>query len=268
MAFLLLLHEKMRLQRKVNKLTLRECQMANKKERITKNIKRIQDMYSKKQTYLQKQADLLSKQFTTSIQDSMGLGTQGQMFNPYSGGLTSFVVNQIGTLLSNKDGFKVKDKDGNETTVSFANDRIQQMMQAQYGGGLKAVYEKGSDGKDTSVVKNYVDNQQNEYSINEYNLFQSAVQQAQMMQSQAQSMCQRMSNQYTQNISVWLEAEQAKLEEEQDAALLPLEMQETEYDLERESCEVQLADAKARLESIKQACSEGIKDSAPTFGIG
>ena len=39
-------------------------------------------------------------------------------------------------------------------------------------------------------------------------------------------------------------------------------------DLDKESCEAQLADAKARLESIKQACSEGIKDSAPTFGLG
>ena len=242
--------------------------MANKKERITKNIKRIQDMYSKKQTYLQKQADLLQKQFTTNLQNSMGLGTQGQMFNPYSGGLTSFVVNQIGALLSNKDGFKVKDKEGNETTISFSNDRIQQMMQAHYCGGLKAQYQKDKDGKDTTIVDHYEDNQQNEYNINEYNLFQSAMQQAQMMQSQAQSACQQMSNQYTQNISVWLEAQQAKLEEEQDAALLPLEMQETEYDLERESCETQLADAKARLESIKQACSEGIKDSAPTFGIG
>ena len=267
MAFLLLLHEKMRLQRKVNKLTLRECQMANKKERITKNIKRIQDMYSKKQTYLQKQADLLQKQFTTNLQNSMGLGTQGQMFNPYSGGLTSFVVNQIGTLLSNTNGFKVKEKDGSERTVKFSNDRIQQMMQAQLCGGLKPVYQK-KDEKDTNIVDHYVDNQQNEYNINEYNLFQSAMQQAQMNQSQAQSACQTMSNQYTQNISVWLEAQQAKLEEEQDAALLPLEMQETEYDLERESCETQLADAKARLESIKQACSEGIKDSAPTFGIG
>ena len=96
---------------------------------------------------------------TTNLQNSMGLGTQGQMFNPYSGGLTSFVVNQIGTLLSNTNGFKVKEKDGSESTVTFSNDRIQQMMQAQYCGGLKAIYQQ-KDGKDTSVVDHYEDNQQ------------------------------------------------------------------------------------------------------------
>ena len=57
-----------------------------------------------------------------------------------------------------------------------------------------------------------------------------------------------MSAQYQSNVSIWLEAAKEQLE--------------------RESCEAQLADAKARLESIKQACSEGIKDSAPTFGLG
>ena len=73
---------------------------------------------------------------------------------------------------------------------------------------------------------------------------------------------------YQTNISVWLEAQKTQLEAEQDAALAPLEAEQTDIDLEQAGLETQMADAKARLESLKQACSEGIKESAPTFGLG
>ena len=97
---------------------------------------------------------------------------------------------------------------------------------------------------------------------------QSGISTVNQMQSYRQMQVQQMSSQYQSNVSIWLEAAKSQLEAEQDMALAPLEEQETEMDLDKESCEAQLADAKARLESIKQACSEGIKDSAPTFGLG
>ncbi len=265
MAFLMLLHEKMRLQRKVNKLTLRELKMSSRKERITKNISRVQKMYSSKMTQLEKQASILQKQFTVGIQNSMGLGTQNQMFNPYGGGgITSFVANQLGNMLSN-GGQAIPL--GNDKTVSFSNQRIQEMMQDYYSGGFKPVYDKEGD-TSASNIKEYEGLSGNKYTKDEYACFQRALNAAQQNQSQAQMMCQQMSSNYEANISVWLEAQKAQLELEQDEALAPLEAEETDMDLEKESCEAQLADAKARLESIKQACSEGIKDSAPTFGLG
>lgn len=266
MAFLMLLHEKMRLQRKVNKLTLRELKMSSRKERITKNISRVQKMYSSKMTQLEKQASILQKQFTVGIQNSMGLGTQNQMFNPYGGGgITSFVANRIGNMLSN-GGQPFKDKDGKER-ASFNDARIQQMMQDYYSGGFKPVYDKEGD-TSASNITGYQGVSGNNYTKDEYALFQGALSTAQQQQTQAQMMCQQMSSNYESNISVWLEAQKAQLEAEQDMALAPLEAEETDMDLEKESCEAQLADAKARLESIKQACSEGIKDSAPSFGLG
>ena len=271
MAFLMLLHEKMRLQRKVNKLTLRELKMSSRKERITKNISRGQKMYSIKMSQLEKQASILQKQFTVGIQNSMGLGTQNQMFNPYGGGgITSFVANQIGNMLSH-GGEPIpleKDASGKTTkSISFTNPRIQEMMNDYYSGGFKPVYDKEGD-TSVSNITGYQGLSGNNYSKDEYACFQRALNAAQQQQSQAQMMCQQMSSNYESNISVWLEAQKAQLELEQDEALAPLEEKETEMDLEKESCEAQLADAKARLESIKQACSEGIKDSAPTFGLG
>ena len=83
-----------------------------------------------------------------------------------------------------------------------------------------------------------------------------------------QSQAAQIESLYNQNASIWLEAEKAALEEAQDAALAPLEEQETEWDMEKEVCETQLADARARLESISEALKDGIKNSAPTFGLG
>ena len=102
----------------------------------------------------------------------------------------------------------------------------------------------------------------------EWSALQSAMSVANSQVQQRQYASQQMSSQYQSNVSIWLQAQEAQLEAEQDEVLLPLKSEETEMDLERESYEMQLADAKARLDGIKQACSEGIKDSAPTFGLG
>lgn len=260
----MLLHEKMRLQRKVNKLTLRELKLSSRKERITKHISRVQKMYSSKLSMLDKQAQMLTNQFKNSIMNQAGLGAQNQMFNPMNGGygITSFVANQIGNFLAT--GVPVGDKDGNgkPSMIKFSQDDYNMLMNEYCSGTLKAYTdENGNVQKGKYGANGDIDEQK-------YKAFMMSLQQAQNNQSQAQMMIQQMSSQYESNISVWVEAQKAQLELAQDEALLPLEEEETDMDLEKESCEAQLADAKARLESIKQACSEGIKDSAPTFGLG
>ena len=243
MAFLLLLHEKLRLQRKINKLTLRQLRASNRKERITKNISRVQKMYASRQTALQSQAKMMQSQATVAFQNMFGLGVNS--FNPMNfTGMNGFVMNVMGGMLMSKDN----------PAGALSEKQIQDMMtQYQTTGGTF----KDKDGK---FVNGYTEDQ--------VNAFMYAMRAGQMQQQQAQMMTQQMSQQYQNNISIWLEAQQALLEEEQDAALAPLEAEETDMDLEQESCETQLADARARLESIKQACSEGIKSSAPTFGLG
>ena len=260
MAFLLLLHEKMRLQRKVNKLTLRQTQLSSRKERITKNISKVQKMYSSKMTMLEKQAQMMQNSFTTQLQNAWGLGTQNQMFNPMmGGGITSFVANQLGAMLSG-GAVDISDGKGGKTSVDISG--VYQNMLSEYmAGTLKA--QTGEDGKPSGMY-----GADGTYTKDEYQVFMRAMQAAQGQQANAQMMQQQLSAQYQSNMSIWLAAQKAQLEEEQDAALLPLEAEETDIDLDNQSCEAQLADAKARLDSIKQACSEGIKDSAPTFGLG
>ncbi len=258
MAFLMLLHEKMRLQRKVNKLTLRQLQLSSRKERITKNISKVQKMYSSKMTQLEKQASLWTSQFKNGIFNSAGLGMQNQMFNPMGGsGITTFVANQMaGFLYNGGKSFEL----GGKSVSSIDGTKFQEMMTDYMTTGLKANYED-----DKKTVKDYGNNHYNEQQVQ---AFMQAMQMAQQRQSQAQFMCQQMASQHEQNVSIWVEAAKAQLEEEQNAALLPLESEETDIELDNESCEAQLADAKARLESVQQACSEGIKNSAPRFGLG
>ena len=268
----MLLHEKLRLQRKINKLTLRQLKASSRKERMTKSIARVQKMYSTRQTKLQKMAQLMQNQFKMNLYNSAGLGTQNQTFNPYGGGMTSFVYNQIGQLLGNfngkvPDGYesdgktvKYRDIDG-----SMDSAKAQAMMGEYAAGTLRANYKKDDNGASTNEIENYGEGK---YTADEYKVFMQALNGAQNMQSQAQMYCQQMDSQYQNNVSIWLEAAEAQLEAEQDAVLAPLEEQETEWDMESQSCETQLADARARLDGIKQALSEGIKDSAPTFGLG
>lgn len=223
MAFLLLLHEKMRLKRQVNKLTLKQLRYGNRLDRMTKNISRVQKMYSSKMTQLEKQAQMMQSQASVFFRNQMGLGMDNQAFNPWNmsgGGITSFVLNQMGGMLAS--GQIPKDK-------------------------------YGSNGQ---------------FTQDEVTAFKMAMQAAQQNQSQANMMCQQMSQNYQNNVSIWLEAAKEQLEAEQDAALAPLEMEQTDMELEKESVETQLAYAKERLQSIEQACSEETKNAAPKFGLG
>ena len=89
MAFLLLLHEKMRLKRQVNKLTLKQLRYGNRLDRMTKNISRVQKMYSSKMTQLEKQAQMMQSQASVFFRNQMGLGMENQAFNPWNmSGLT------------------------------------------------------------------------------------------------------------------------------------------------------------------------------------
>ena len=264
MAFLLLLHEKMRLRRQVNKLTLKQLRYGNRLDRMTKNISRVQKMYSSKQSQLQKMAQMMQSQATVFFQNAMGLGMQNQAFNPWNmngGGMTSFVLNQMGAMLASGKMRVNPTADNKEgTAVKIEPDVFQQMLQDYYTTGLKENVD--ADGKGLGTYGT------NGYSKDLKAAFMMAMQAAQQNQSQAQMMCQQMSQNYQNNISIWLEAAESQLEAEQDAALAPLEMEQTDMELEKESIETQLTYAKERLQNIEQACSEGIKDSAPKFGLG
>ncbi len=261
MAFLMLLHEKLRLQRKVNKLTLKQAQASSRKERVTKQIERIQKMYSKREANLDAQAKRMQNYASLQFKNFFGLSSGMMNMNPMAylnGGLNNMGVMQ--TLAQGIQSGQVK-------LENFSD--MNEMM--EYTNKYKKITQDGkqiwvdsseqpTDGKYTEVTDPDI-----EAKMTEANKLMN---QASGVYQMNQSYCTNAISNYENNISIWLEYEKAQLEAEQDEALLPLQEQETEWDMESTSAETQLADARARLDSIKQALSEGIKDSAPTFGLG
>lgn len=263
MAFLLLLHEKMRLKRKVNTMTLRQVRVSHRKERMTKKIAQVQKMYANRLTQLEKQASIWTKQAQMSIYNGFGLGTQNQLFNPMSamsGGsmLNSCFMNALGGILGGL-------KDSSDAPKGAKDANYKDIMNAYMSNDLKPNYKKGADGKETSDIESYGSGK---FDVDAVKAFQAAYQQAGQYQQYAQWQAQQMSSMYESNVSVWVEAQRMAIEEEQEKMLLPLQAEEEDLDLENESLEAQLQDARARLESLEQACSQEIKDSVPKFGLG
>ena len=271
----MLLHEKLRLQRKVNKLTLKQAQASSRKERVTKQIERIQKMYSKREANLDAQAKRMQNYASLQFKNFFGLASNMINTNPMgylNGGINNAGVMQtlMQGIASGQVSLKQKDpKDGKETGVELTNDELIRLLSGQ---GYSQVTKDGKtyivEGKAPEDVSTWTPTQADEDLTEKYKFAQSLQNQASGVYQMNQSQCATATSNYENNISIWLEYEKARLEAEQDEALLPLQEQETEWDMESQSADIQLQDAKARLETIKQALSEGIKDSAPTFGLG
>ena len=272
MAFLLLLHEKMRLQRKVNKLTLKQCQASSRKERVTKQIERVQKMYSKRQESLKNMATRMQNAATLQFKNAFGCAMPGAMPDP-RGYLSGGTFNNMGAAnvldMMFQKGLKNDYFNNAQSVYQFAG---------QYKKGYDktgnevwvpadAQLTKGDDGKTyyDEAVTSKVDQETIRKQMAAANELQ---QMATWQYQQNQAFCTNAISNYQNDVSIWLEYQENMLEAEQDEALAPLQEQETEWDMESTSAETQLADARARLDAIKQALSEGIKDSAPTFGLG
>ena len=251
----MLLHEKMRLQRKISKLTAKQALASSRKERVTKQIEKVQKMYSKKESYLENEAKRLQNNARMAFRGMLGLGMND--FNPYSyqqgsAGTSAAVWNLM------QQGLQQEGIDTQLAQDFLFKGRYRQGATQDGQPTFYDLSQKEGDGYQT-VDSDTAEKLQKIAQIQNW---------ANMGVTQAQSQCSAMTSQYENNVSIWLEAAKEQLEAEQDEALMPLQDQELEWDLESQSAETQLADARARLDSIKQALSDGIKDSAPTFGLG
>lgn len=266
----MLLHEKMRLQRKVNKLTYKQLRASSRKERFTKQIERVQKCYSKKEAALEAHAKRLQNNASLFFKNTFGLASNMISADPRSylgGGLANGGVLQTlqQGLASGAISLTAKDNDGTDL-FTLTQDELYNLLS---GNGYKQVNKNGVTYIAPADADTSVENWEPDEELQKkYKYAQSLQSMASMQYQQNQSLCTNAMSNYESNISIWLEYEKERLEAEQDEVLLPLQEQETEWDMESQSAETQLADARARLDSIKQALSEGIKDSAPTFGLG
>ena len=286
MAMLLAMFQKMRLIREKNQLVLEQSLYSSKLSRVEKNIERTQKRYTSLFTQLEQRAKMMQNQAKIGLQNMFGLGANS--FNPYNySGITQNVYNNTMQMML-KGGYEYAEVDPTTGQVKTDSDnnaimtslpgisqaQFQQMMNYyQQYGSFGTVYEYKSDGKtiDTSKPTELCGNQSNkaqQWNQHECAAFTQALQQAKMKQQQDQTMCQQLCTDYDTNISIWLEAAKAELEAQQDAALDPLNYEQTMLELDKELKENRLKRIEAEIESYSQLADKGAQDAAPKFGLG
>ena len=268
MALLLAMYQKLRLIREKNQLTLDLTKYTSKVDRIQKNIERTQKRYTSLFAQLESQAKMMQSQATVQFQKMTGLGVNS--VNPYSyTGLNQFIYQFMGNALKGDGGYiTVNAGKENETQVEM-DPEIFKKMWAEYTGNngrfIPQIDEKTNqqlyaDDNTTPLYKNF--------TYDQIQLFTQALQGGQMAQQQAQMWTQQATQQYGNNISIWLDAQKAQLEAQQDAALEPLNYEETMMELEKEQTQMKLERINAQIDSYSQLVSQEAKNSAPTFGLG
>ncbi len=257
MALLLAMFQKMRLIREKNQATLDLTKFSSKYDRVSKNIERVNKRYEGLFTKLESQAKQMQSNAKIMFQNRFGMGMGSVDLYNYTG-MNGFVAGMMQQALAS--GIPYKDKNGNESTTTIDSSKFQEMM-AEYMQNGRFIPKELNDGK-------YSSTEYQNWEPEEVNAFMTAMQGAKWQQQQAQMACNNMSQAYENNVSIWLEAAKAQLEAEQDAALEPLNYEQTMWELEKEQTEQRLARIKADLESYTQLCSEEAKEQAPKFGLG
>lgn len=257
----MLFYQKMRKTREYNNEVLKQARFGTKADRLERNIKSTQKMYEGKLKQIQQTAERMKNQASVFFQAMNGLDANSINVNMMGfNGLTGFVVGAMQNMLVNN---KFKNADGTETTLT--KDQYNEMMSRYMTYGTNFQYYK-SDGtieyedEDKKTPKS-------QYDAGMLAAFKSAMQQAQWMQSSAQTNAANMTQQYQNNVSIWQQAMEAQIEAEQEAALEPLEYEQTMMDLDKAACDERVARLKAELDSYTQACEQAAKDSAPKFGL-
>ena len=270
MALLLAMFQKMRIAREYNEYVLKETKLSTKQNRIKENIAKTQKRYTSLIAQIDSQAKMMASQAKVYFNQSIGMDMMNS--NPYSG-MSIFVQNMMSGWLS-KDITGRKDAQGNDLPdIPMDNNVFQGMLTEYQNGTLKAYYEKDSEG---NYNKEQAVNSENQklfgsngaYTEDQVTAFNQAMRSAQMQQQQAQMWAQQQASNFDQNVSIWAEARKAELEAEQDAALEPLNYEDTMMDIEHEQIKIRLEQLKEERESYKNLVQEEIKNSTPSFGLG
>ena len=265
MALLLAMYQKMRLIREKNQATYDLTKYSSKLDRVTKNIERVNKRYQSLFAQLESQAKTMQSNATMFFQQAAGLGMNnfgGNSINPMGfGGLNGFIASTAAGIL--KNGIQIT-KDGDPHTID--ENLYSDMMNHYMTNGGRFVPQKDpSDENKEYKIDGVL--QYEGFTADDVKAFNMALQQGQMAQQNAQMWAQNANQQYGNNVSIWLEAAKAQLEAEQDAALEPLNYQETMWELEKTQADNKLKRINAQLESYDQLVSQESEKSAPTFGL-
>jgi len=272
MAMLLAMYQKMRLIREKNQATLDLTRFSSKYDRVSKNIERVQKMYTSKIAALDSQAKIMQSSAKSIFQQAAGLTMDSNYLNPTGyGQLNGFIMNRMQEIVNSGLPFGFN---SNGNIGQVGTDGINDAYTFQTQGGYAKLYEiytRGllNSGKAVEGNENVVNIEgYGEIFKQDITAFNALYSMVQGEYSQRTMAVNQMSTNYDTNVSLWLQAEKDRLEAEQDEAVEPLTYQQTMWELEKTQAEQRLERIKNELESYKQLCSEEAKEQAPKFGLG
>ncbi len=236
--------------------------MGNKIDRIKRNIEKKQKYYQKLESSLENQAKRMTEDASIYFRNMFGLGVQNT-FNPYAyaqngGGCLSAAFN----IAQQWDG-KTHPYTGKE--IEGLGDKGKELLIAYMQGIIQPKY----DDKGNAIQGQYENSQTKDpVTAQQYEALKTMSQYCNSQVSNVQAQCQDLSTNYSKNVSIWLEAQKEVLNAQQDMELDALQDEENDYEMEKTSIETELEYIKERKQALESALTEGVKDSAPKFGLG
>ncbi len=244
MALLLAMYQKMRLIRKVNQAQLKLTRITSKIERVVKNIKDTEKKYTSMMKMMEANAQNMKNNASIFYQNSSGLGTSSMNLQPTGSiFMTQFVANRMNEMCCSEKS-PIKDK--------F------ERMYNEYMSNNGSFKYTDKDGKREFT----------NFTQEEVDAFNGAMQTANMQQQQAQMMVQQQSQQYASIVDTWKEAMTREIEAQQDAATAELTHEETMLQLEKTLLDEELELYKEEKQYYDKLAQEGAKDMVPKFGLG
>ena len=264
MAFLMLLCQKMRLQRKQNQLTLKQMRYSSLVERGQKKVDKREKYYAKLEKQLERQANYYKNNANMFFSQMSGLGTNSvNLANPYGG--NAAIMGMMQSLTPDQINDYLKQYSGGQIKETFRPD----ICNIIKNGGIREI--RGEDGK-TKYVEAWTGKEVNKDSLGVdptviYQATNTLQQMAQMQVSQMQQYTTQMKTNYENNVSIWLEAQQEQLEAQKEWEMDMLSEEQADLEAEKTSVETQLELIKQEKQNIEQMLGQAIQDSAPKFGL-
>jgi hypothetical protein len=271
MAMLLAMYQKMRLIREKNQATLDLTKFSSKYDRVSKNIEKVQKMYTSKIASLESQAKMMMSSAKSIFQQGAGLMMDSNYLNPTGyGAMNGFIVSRMQELV-NGGQFGYKEDEGKlafglTSQDGYSSYNFQTPYTTLYEIYTRGMLNSGKANPDNEgyiTIEGYGDISQQDIAA-----FQALLGGVQGEFTQRTMAVNQMNSNYETNVSIWLEAAKAQLEAQQDEAVEPLTYQQTMWELEKEQAEQRLERIKAELEYYTRLCSEEAKEQAPKFGLG
>lgn len=247
----------MRAKRQLRTCERKEFKFKRLSQRMTKNISNLTKIFEQKKANIQKQAKAWQTQSQSIFLNKAGLGENCVGQNNMFGGFNNFIYNGMLSMLT-KQGIPKLDKNGKQThTVKLPDTKFQQMF-AEYHQNM-GKFIPAEKPADTKQFKNYTNE--------EVQMFMQAMYHAQGAQQQAQTWVNQQTTQCNLNISIWEEAQLARLEAEQDSVIAPLEYEQDMLEIDSTANKTLLEMAKQKVEELKSEVSEEIKQDGLSFKL-